>query len=187
MLEVAIWIGVVVSGLAALGLVEYLRANSFVKTHRGAILAALPIAALSLLAFVAAAIAMLFFFLFFLADFWEYGLIAIGAIFVFLMTRFRKENLFSGLLVRPMPAAAGPLTPGGRLRRAAAFAVTASGAALLMAFMIPFAATGFILFRFLRILADSMGLAYFVLAALVVAGAALLLYRRIARRRGPPS
>ena len=186
MLEVAIWIGVVISGLAALGLVEYLRANSFVKAHRGAIRAALPIAALSLLAFVAAALAMLFFFLFFLADFWEYGLIAIGAIFAFLMTRFRKENLFSGLLVRPMPAA-GPLTPGGRLRRAAAYAVTASGAALLMAFMIPFAATGFILFRFLRLLADSMGLAYFVVAALVVAGAALLLYRRIARRRGPPS
>lgn len=186
MLEVAIWIGVVLSGLAALGLVEYIRANSFIKTHRGAILAALPIAALSLLAFIAAALAMLFFFLFFLADFWEYGLIALIAIFIFLMTRFRKENLFSGLLLRPTPPSAGPRTPGGRLHRAAALAVTASGAALLMAFMIPFAATGFILFRFLRILADTMGLALFVLAALLAAGAALLLYRRIVRRRPPP-
>ena len=186
MLEVAIWIGVVLFGLAALGVVEYVRSNSFIRTHRGEILAALPIAALMLLALVTAAISMLFFFLFFLADFWQYGLIAIGAIFVFLVTRFRKENLFSGLMVRPTPPpAAGLMSGDGRFRRAAAFAVTASGAALLMAFMIPFAATGFILFRFLRILADSMGLAYFIVAALLAAGVAALLYRRIIRRRPP--
>ena len=186
MLEVAIWIGVVLGGITALGVVEYIRSNSFIKAHRGDLLAALPIAALALLVFIAAAVSMLFFFLLFLADFWQYGIIAIGAIFVFLVMRIRKENPFRGLMLQPRGAVGEGAAPAGRIRRAAAFAMDASGAALLIALMIPFAATGFILFRFLRILADSMGAVNFIAAALLAAVVALfLLYRIIARRRPP--
>lgn len=186
MLEVAIWIGVILAGIAALGAIEYLRASPYIKAHRGDILAALPIAALALLVFIAAAVSLLFFFLLFLADFWQYGIIAIGVIFVFLVTRIRKENPFRGLMLQPQGAAGDGAPPAGRIRRAAAFAIALSGAALVIALMIPFAATGFILFRFLRILADSMGAVNFIAAALLVSAAALfLLYRIIARRRPP--
>ena len=85
-LEVAVWIGVVVVGLAVLAFLEVLRSNSFIGAHRGEIWMALPTVALCALASIAGAGAVLFFFRFFLGRMshvvaWPYLVLALAAIF----------------------------------------------------------------------------------------------------------
>ena len=87
MLEVAVWIGVVVVGLAVLAFLEVLRSNSFIGAHREEIRMALPTVALCALASIARAGAMLFFFRFFLGDVWQYALPV--AIFMFVIPVWR--------------------------------------------------------------------------------------------------
>ena len=61
MLELAIWIGIAVCGVAFLGVVEYLRAKGILRVNTTALKSVLPIAALMLLMGVAGAMAVLFF------------------------------------------------------------------------------------------------------------------------------
>ena len=75
MLELAIWIGIAVCGVALLGAIEFIRAKGIIRVNKAALRSFLPIAALMLLMGVAGAMAVLFFFLFFLSDYWEYALI----------------------------------------------------------------------------------------------------------------
>ena len=84
MLEVAVWIGVVVVGLAILAFLEALRSNSFIRAHRAEIRMALPTVALCALASIAGAV--LFCFRFFLGHVphvvaWPCLALALAAIF----------------------------------------------------------------------------------------------------------
>ncbi len=86
MLEVAVWIGVVVVGLAVLAFLEVLRSNSFIRAHHEEIRMALPMVALCALASIAGAMAVLFFFRFFLGHMshvvaWPYLVLTLAAIF----------------------------------------------------------------------------------------------------------
>ena len=101
MLEVAVWIGVVVVGLAVLAFLEVLRSNSFIGAHRGEIWMALPTVALCALASIAGAGAVLFFFRFFLGDVWQYALPV--AIFTFvLLVLFPLEDALYHISVSPV-------------------------------------------------------------------------------------
>ena len=83
MLEAAIWIGVVIGGVALLGTLELARSNSFLKSHAEEIKSGLPIVALFLLIVLTGSVAVFFFFLYFLASIWQFSLAVIFAVFVF--------------------------------------------------------------------------------------------------------
>lgn len=189
MLEAAVWIGVVLSGIAVLGAVEFVRSNSFFKAHGEDIKAGLPIVGLILLLLITGSVAAVFFFLFFLASFWQFSLAVIFLVFVFLVSRIRKEQSLGALVAQPEPAAGEPRGAPTLFTRVATLAVEAAGAALLMVFMVPFAAGGFLLFRFFALLLELMGMGaanpvapFFLLLATIV-----LPYYLFIRRRQPPA
>ena len=121
MLEVAVWIGVVVVGLAVLAFLEVLRSNSFIGAHRGEIWMALPTVVLCALASIAGAGAVLFFFRFFLGDVWQYALPVAIYTFVLLVWRIWQQQSEERSAARPEPWSGSRLkpiftlaTPGGR-------------------------------------------------------------------------
>ncbi len=156
MLEVAIWIGVALAGLLLLGAFErvrsgyFIRASYFIRANGEAIKDALPIAALFFLGFIAGSVATLFFFLFFLIDFWQYALVIGGVTFVLLFLRIRRNwSEFAGVpgrgLVQREPAVAPGLFP-----QIGAFALQAAGAMAVLFMMVPMLTGAFLLYMFVN-------------------------------------
>ena len=187
MVEAAIWIGVVVCGVAALGVVEYLRNNSFIRAHGEGIKAGLPFLFLVLLILITGSLSVFFFFLYFLAGIWKFSLAVVFLVFIFLVARIRKEQSLGALVAQPGALSGeGGATPT-LLTRVATLAVEAAGAAMLMVFMIPFAAGGFLLFRFFGIILESMGITSPIFPLLLLIATIVLPYQLIIKRRSPPS
>ena len=189
MLEAAVWIGVILSGIAVLGVVEFVRSNSFFKAHGEDIKANLPIVGLILLLLITGSVAAVFFFLYFLASFWQFSLAVLFMVFVFLVSRIRKEQSMAALVTQPGPATGEGSAPPRLFTRVATLAVEAAGAALLMVFMVPLAAGGFLLFRFFGLMMELMGMGaanpvapFFLLLATII-----LPYYLFIRRRQPPA
>ena len=187
MLEAAIWIGVVLGGVAVLGVVEYVRSNSFFKAHSEEIKSNLPIFFLFLLTLITGSIAALFFFLFFLGSAWQFALAGVAAIYVFLLVRIRKEQSFGALVAQPEPSVGEQGATPRRFTRVAVLAVEAVSAALMMVFMVPLAAGGFLLFRFVKIVLETMGLTAAIWPYLFVLSVIFLTYYLVTRRRPPAS
>ena len=131
MLDAAIWIGVALFGLLLLGIFERVRTSSFIRANGETIKAHLPIAALAFLGLLAGSIAYLFFFLFFMADIWQYALIIGGLTFAFLFLRIRRNwsefarSPRTGLLQQQSTAASGLFPRIGTLFLQAAGAMVA--------------------------------------------------------------
>lgn len=187
MLEAAIWVGVLLSGVVVLGVVECVRSNSFFKTHSEEIKSNLPIFFLFLLTLITGSVAAVFFFLFFLGSVWQFALIAIAAVFVFLLVRIRKEQSFAALVAQPGPSAGEHGAGSRRFTRVTTLAVEAASAALMMVFLVPLAAGGFLLFRFIRIMMETMGVTSAIWPYLFVLSVIFLTYYLFTRRRAPPS
>ena len=183
MLELAIWIGVAVCGVAFLGAVEYLRAKGLIRFNKAAITSVLPIAALMLLMGVAGAMAVLFFFLFFLSDYWEYALIFGGLLFAFLVVRIRGERSFFA------PASRGDVAgPEGEGRAAAdvtSFAMQVGAAAAIVVMLVPVLTGGFLIYMVLNFIAGKIVGGWPVLLP-VLAILSLTTYVMIRRRISPP-
>ncbi len=155
MLEAAIWIGIVLCGIAVLGVAEYLRAKRIVRFNGDAIKSVLPIAALLLLLSIAAGMAVLFFFLFFLSDYWEYALIFGGLLFAFLVVRIRREQSFFAPasqvdLAGPEPDAKKSPGPGPGI------ALQIGTVAAMLVMMIPVLTGAFLIFMFLNFIAEKI-------------------------------
>ncbi len=187
MLEAAIWIGVVLGGVAVLGVVEIVRSNSFFKAHSEEIKSNLPIFCLFLLTLIAGSVATLFFFLFFLESVWQIALVGIAATFVFLLVRIRKERSLGALVAQPEPSAAQQSAMPRRFTRVAVLAVEAVSAAVMMVFMIPLAASGFLLFQLFKIVMETMGITTVMLPYLFVLSIIFFTYYLVTRRRPPAS
>lgn len=183
MLEAAIWIGISLAGLALLGIFERVRASSFVRANSEAIKAAIPIAALAFLGFIAGSVATLFFFLFFLIDFWQYALAIGGVTFVLIFLRIRRNwSEFAGV-PQPEIVEQGQVATPGLFPQIGALALQAAGAMAVLFMMLPVLTGGFLLYMFVSRVAGS------VIANLLLAVAALsltgYLYSRL--RTPPPS
>ena len=187
MLEAAVWIGLILSGVAVLGAVEFVRSRPFFKAHGEDIKAGLPIVGLILLLLITGSVSVVFFFLFFLAPFWQFSLAVIFMVFVFLVTRIRKEQSLGALVAQPGPTAGEPRPAPTLFTRVATLAVEAAGAALLMVFMVPLAAGGFLLFRFFSLVMDmiGMGITNPVAPFLLLLATIILPYYLFIRRRPP--
>ena len=148
MLEAAIWIGVALSGLVVLVAIERARSSSFIRDNGEAIKAALPMAALFLLGFVAGSIATLFFFLFFLVDFWQYALGIGGVTFVLLFIRIRRNwSEFAGVS-QPGHVEREQTVSPGLFPRIGAIALQVAGAMAVLFMMVPVLTGGFLLYMF---------------------------------------
>ena len=182
MLEAAIWIGVALAGLVMLGLIERVRSSSIVKANSEAIKAALPIAALALLGLIAGSVATLFFFLFFLVDFWQYALVIGGVTFVLLFIRIRRNwSEFagvprSGLVGQERPETTGLFPQIGTL------VLQVVGAMAVLFMMVPVLTGGFLLYMFLTRIAGSL-----IANLLLAVGALCLTGYLYSRLRPPPS
>ena len=183
MLEAAIWIGVGLAGLALLGIFERVRTSSFVRENSEAIKSALPIAALALLVFIAGSVATLFFFLFFLIDFWQYALVIGVVTFVLLFLRIRRNwSEFSGVSRPGHVERERPATPG-LFPQIGTLVLQAAGAMTVLFMLLPVLTGGFLLYMFVTRITGSL------IANLLLAVAALCLtgylYSRL--RTPPPS
>ena len=185
MLELAIWIGTAVSGVVFLGVVEYLRAKGLIRFNKAAITSVLPIAALMLLMGVAGAMAVLFFFLFFLSDYWEYALIFGGLLFAFLVVRIRGERSFFA------PASKGDIAgpeaegEGGSATGVANFAMQVGAAAAIVVMLVPVLTGGFLIYMVLDFIAGKIAGGWPVLLP-ILAVLSLMTYVMIRRRISPP-
>ena len=182
MLEAAIWTGVALAGLALLGVFELVRNSSFVRVNSEAIKASLPIAALALLGFIAGSVATLFFFLFFLVDFWQYAL-AIGAVtFVLLFIRIRRNwSEFAGVPRTRLVEQGQTVSPGLFPQIGAVF-LQAVGAMAVLFMMLPVLTGGILLYMFVTRVTGSL-IANLLLAVTVLCLTGYL-YSRL---RSPPS
>ena len=183
MLELAIWIGIAVCGVAFLGAVEYLRAKGLIRFNKAAITSVLPIAALMLLMGVAGAMAVLFFFLFFLSDYWEYALIFGGLLFAFLVVRIRGERSFFAPASRG--DVAGPEGEGGAAADVTNFAMQVGAAAAIVVMLVPVLTGGFLIYMVLDFIAGKIVGGWPVLLP-VLAILSLTTYVMIRRRISPP-
>ena len=186
MLEAAIWIGVVACGVVALGVIEYLRNSSFFRTHGEGIKAGLPFFFLILLILITSSLAVFFFFLYFLAPIWQFSLAVLFMVFVFLVARIRKEQTMGTLVAQPGNAAGRQGVPPTLFTRVAVLAVEAASAAMLMIFMVPFAAGAFLLFRFFGILLEAIGITSPIFPLLLLFATIALPYYFIIKRRTQP-
>ena len=181
MLEAAIWIGVSLAGLVALGVFERVRSSSFIRANGEGIKNALPIAALILLTLIAGSVAVLFFFLYFLGDFWQYGLVIGGLTFVFLFLRIRRNwSEFagvprSGLVELQQPSDSGLFPQIGKL------ALQAASAVALLLMMVPVLTGAFLLYIFVS--HATGGIIANLLLAVSVVSLSWYLYTRL---RTPP-
>lgn len=181
--EAAIWIGVALAGLVLLGLFERVRSSSVVKANGEAIKAALPIAAFALLGFVAGSVATLFFFLFFLVDFWQYALVVGGVTYVLLFIRIRRNwSEFAGV-PRPGLVEQGQVATPGPFPRLGPIVLQAAGAMAVLFMMLPVLTGGFLLYMFVsRVTGQVIANLLLAVAALCLAG---YMYSRL--RTPPPS
>ena len=183
MLEAAIWIGVALAGLVLLALIERARSSSYIQNNGEAIKAALPMAALFLLGFIAGSVATLFFFLFFLVDFWQYALVIGFVTFVLLFIRIRRNwSEFAGV-PRPGLVEQGQIATSGPLPRLGPIVLQAAGAMAVLFMMLPVLTGGFLLYMFVsRVTGPVIANLLLAVAALCLAG---YLYSRL--RAPPPS
>ena len=189
MLEAAVWIGIVLSGVAVLGAIEFVRSRAFVKNRSFEIKSGLPIVGLLLLFLITGSVSVVFFFLYFLAAFWKFSLAIIFLVFIFLVVRIRKEQTLGALVAQTGTAAGKPTSPPTLFNRVATLAMEAAGAALLMVFLVPFAAGGFFLFRFYSGLLNAIGIGALnpVLPCVLILVTILIPYYFIMRWRRPPA
>lgn len=185
MLELAIWIGIAVCGVAFLGAVEYLRAKGLIRFNKAAITSVLPIAALMLLMGVAGAMAVLFFFLFFLSDYWEYALIFGGLLFAFLVVRIRKERSFFAPASRGEMAGTDPEEGKGTAADIGSFAMQVGTAAAILVMLVPVLTGGFLIYMVLDFIAGKIAGGWPVLLP-ILAVLSLMTYVMIRRRISPP-
>ena len=185
MLELAIWIGIALCGVAILGVVEYLRAKQIVRFNTAVIKSVLPVAALMLLMLIAGSMAVLFFFLYFLSDYWEYALVFGGLLFAFLVVRIRKEQSFFA------PAARGDM-PGteleeekGTIPGIAGLALQIGTAVAILVLFVPVLTGAFLIFMILDFIAGKIVGGWPVLLP-ILAVISLLAYYMIRRRISPP-
>ena len=185
MLEIAIWIGVFLCGVAGLGAVEYIRSRRLVRVNGEAIKAALPVAALILLLAIAGSMAVLFFFLFFLSDYWEYALIFGGLLFAFLVVRIRREESFGA------PASDGEGIGTEQAQKRGVFSDIASLAmqvgtvVAILVMMIPVLTGAFLIHMFLGFIAAKIFGGWPVLLV-ILAIVAIAVYVRIKSNRASP-
>ena len=181
MLEAAIWIGVALAGLALLAVIERVRSSAFMKANGATIKAYLPMAALGLLGFIAGSVAYLFFFLFFMADIWQYALVIGGLAYVFLFVRIRRNwSEFarvapSGQMEQPLPVASG-LFP-----RLGTVTLQAAGALVVLFMMLPVLTGGCLLYNLVTHIVGS------AIANLLLAAALLCLAAYTYSRLRPPA
>ncbi len=183
MLEAAIWIGIALAGLVLLGLLERVLSSSVIKGNREAIKEALPIAALAVLGFVAGSLATLFFFLYFLVDFWQYALVIGGVAFVLLFIRIRRNwSEFSGARQSGLLESGAMATPG-LFPQIGVVVLQAAGAMAVLFMMVPVLTGGFLLYMFVnRVTGPIFANVLLAVAALCLAG---YLYSRL-RSPSPP-
>ncbi len=183
MFEAGIWIAVVFSGVAVLGVVEIARSSSFLRARGEEIKSGLPFLFLALLVLITGSVAVLFFFLYFLASVWQFSLAVLFMVFIFLVARIRREQSLGALVAQPGTASGHQGAGQTLFIRVATLAVEAAGAAMLMVFMVPFAAGGFLLFRFFGILLETIGITSPVFPLLLVIATIVLPYYLIIKRR----
>ena len=181
MLEAAIWIGVALTGLVLLAVLERVRSSSFLKANGEAIKRALPFAFLAFFGVLAGSLAYLFFFLYFLADFWQYALVVGGMAFFFCFLRIRRNwSEFLGVshsgLEDGQPEATTGSTP-----QIGTLVLQAAGAFALLFMLLPVLTGGLLLYNFLNQVVGS------VLANLLLAIAALALAAYLYTRLRTPS
>ena len=175
MLEVAVWIGVVVVGLAVLAFLEVLRSNSFIRAHREEIRMALPTMALCALASIAGAV--LFSFRFFLGDVWQYALPVTFFLFVLLVWRIRQQQSEERSAAHPEPWS------GSRLKPIFTLATQVAEAAVVPVLMIPVLAGAFLIVSFLGHMSHVVAWPYLVLALAAIFAVGYYLLRQ--RTAGP--
>ena len=168
---------------AFLGAVEYLRAKGIIRFNKAAITSVLPIAALMLLMGVAGAMAVLFFFLFFLSDYWEYALIFGGLLFAFLVVRIRGERSFFAPASRG--DVAGPESEGGTAADVTNIAMQVGAAAAIVVMLVPVLTGGFLIYMVLNFIAGKIVGGWPVLLPILVV-ICLMTYYLIRRRITPP-
>ncbi len=184
MFEAAIWIGAVLFGLAGLGVIEYVRSNSTIRAHGETIKAVLPTLALSLLLLITGGLAMLFFFLYFLSGFWQFGIIIGVIIYVIIVLRIRQTQMHGALVAQPDLVGREQGASSTLFHSVASLAVQMAGAALFLLFMVP-VFTGLYLFGFVLVHA-AQALAAFWPHVLLVLATIGLGYYLLGRRRTPP-
>lgn len=185
MLELAIWIGIAACGVAFLGAVEYIRAKGIIRVNKAALRTFLPIAALMLLMGVAGAMAVLFFFLFFLSDYWEYALIFGGLLFAFLVVRIRKERSFFAPASRGEVAGTEPEESKGPVAGIGSLAMQIGTAAAILVMLVPVLTGGFLIYMVLDFIAGKIVGGWPVLVP-ILAVICLTVYVMIRRRSSPP-
>lgn len=186
MLEIAIWIGVVLCGVAALGVAEFIRAKGLIQVSGDTLKTFLPIAALTLLMSIAGAMAALFFFLFFLSDYWEYALIFGGLLFAFLVVRIRRERTFFASAPSNEVAGAEADQEKGGVIGAAGLVLQVGTVAALLVLFIPVLTGGFLIYMVLDFIAGKIIGGWIVLLP-ILAILSYATYWAIRRRINPPS
>ena len=157
MLELAIWIGIALCGVAFLGVVEYLRAKGILRINTAALKTVLPIVALMLLMGVAGAMAVLFFFLFFLSDYWEYALVFGGLLFAFLVVRIRGERSFFAPASQGEVAGVDPNESKGTATGSSGLAMQVGAAVAIVVMLVPVLTGGFLIYMVLDFIAGKIG------------------------------
>ena len=186
MLELVIWIGAALSGVAFLGALEYVRAKRLVRVNGAAITSFLPIAALALLMSIAGGMAVLFFFLFFLSDYWEYALVFGGLLFAFLVVRIRGERSFFAPASQGEMAGTEPEEKKASARDIASLVMPIGTAAAILVLMVPVLTGGFLIYMFLDFIAGKIFGGWPVLLP-ILAVISLAAYYMIRKRISPPS
>ena len=185
MVELAVWIGIALCGVALLGVVEYLRAKGIVRVNKAALKSFLPVAALMLLMSIAGAMAVLFFFLFFLSDYWEYALIFGGLLFAFLVVRIRKERSFFAPASQGDVTGAEPEESKGTVADIGNLAMQVGTAAAIVVMLVPVLTGGFLIYMVLDFIAGKIIGGWPVLLP-ILAVLSLATYLMIRRRISPP-
>ena len=183
MFEAGIWIAVVFSGVAVLGVAELVRSSAYLRARGEEVRSALPFLFLVLLVLITGSVSVVFFFLYFLASVWQFSLAVLFMVFIFLVARIRKEQTMGTLVAQPGNLGGEGGTPPTLFNRVATLAVEAASAAMLMVFMVPFAAGGFLMFRFYGIIMEAIGLSSPVFPLLMVVATIVLPYYLIIKRR----
>ena len=186
MLEIAIWIGVGLCGVAVLGVLEYLRSRRIVQVDTEALKSVLPVAALILLLAIAGAMAALFFFLFFLSDYWEYALVFGGLLFAFLVVRIRGEQSFFASASQGDVTVPEPEQKKGLLTDIGGLAMPIGTAAAILVMMIPVLTGAFLIFMILDFIAGKIFGGWPVLLP-ILAVISIATYWKIRNRKSPPS
>ena len=185
MLELAIWIGIVLCGVAVLGLFEYLRVKRIIRINTQFLKAVLPIAALMLLLGIAGAMAALFFFLYFLSDYWEYALVFGGLLFAYLVVRIRADRSFFATASEPDVSGNEPEAAKNALEDTANLAMQIGTAAAILVMLIPVLTGAFLIFMVLDFIAGKIVGGWPVLLP-ILAVISLAVYWRIRNKASPP-